>query len=283
VVLAFGAFPTSKSLNTYLDRHRGAQTIRIQPHLVRQDPTARATEVIESDVAWLCEELAESVEAARDSLLLDPFQRAAGLVAAELEKVDSEACEALFVYDAISSWPDPGNIVLASSLSIRYADALAAGNGKLHRAYALRGANGIDGTISFASGIAQAGPAPTLLVLGDLAFCHDLTGLMAARSQSNLTVLLLNNNGGGIFHFLPACGTSEHFETIQGTPHSLNLSAAKDLFGLDWRRVKTRANLMQSLAEDSQRVRVLEVNIERQENFQAHGALIQRLCTATTS
>jgi 2-succinyl-5-enolpyruvyl-6-hydroxy-3-cyclohexene-1-carboxylate synthase len=283
VVLAFGAYPTSKLLNSYLDRHRGAHTIRIQPHLLRQDPTARASEVIESDVAWLCEELAESVEVARDSLLLDPFQRASTLVAAELENVNSDACEAMFVYDALRLWPDRGNIVLASSLSIRYADALAAGNGNLHHAYAMRGANGIDGTISFASGVARASQTPTLLILGDLAFCHDLSGLMSARSLSNLTVLLLNNDGGGIFHFLPAYGTSEHFEAIQGTPHGSNLSAAKELFGLDWRRAATRADLMQSLAETSPRARVLEVAMSRVDNHRAHCALFEHLSKASVT
>jgi 2-succinyl-5-enolpyruvyl-6-hydroxy-3-cyclohexene-1-carboxylate synthase len=147
----------------------------------------------------------------------------------------------------------------------------------------MRGANGIDGTISFASGIARASQAPTLLILGDLAFCHDLTGLMAARSLSNLTLLLLNNNGGGIFHFLPACGTSEHFETIQGTPHGLNLSALKDVFGIAWKRVLSRPEMAPAIGSASRGLRVLEVNIERQKNFQAYGALIKRLCTATTS
>lgn len=283
VVLAFGAFPTSKTLNTYLDRHRSAHTIRLQPHLAQQDPTARATEVIVSDVEQFCNKLVESVEVSRDSLLLDPFQRAAQAVGSALVQADDE-CESRYVQQAIRALPDQANLVLASSLSIRYADAMAAYEGASHPVYAMRGANGIDGTISFASGIAAATKTPTLLVLGDLAFIHDLNGLMAAtRYAPDLTLLLLNNDGGGIFHFLPAYEASEHFEAVQGTPHGLHLAAAREMFGVNWQHVKSAPELCDLMAAPTRGVRVLEVKSSRYENHRAHRALYERLARAATT
>ncbi len=283
VVLAFGAFPTSRALNTYLDRHRGAHTIRIQPHLMRQDPTARATELIVADVAQLCAELVESVDVARDSLLLDPFQRAAQAVGSALVHADDE-CESRYVQQAIRALPDQANLVLASSLSIRYADAMAAFEGASHPVYAMRGANGIDGTISFASGIAAATKTPTLLVLGDLAFCHDLNGLMAAtRYAPDLMLLLLNNDGGGIFHFLPAYEVSEHFEALQGTPHGLHLTAAKEMFGVNWQNVNSIPELRDLMSTHTRGVRVLEVKTSRYENHRVHRAMYERLARASVT
>jgi 2-succinyl-5-enolpyruvyl-6-hydroxy-3-cyclohexene-1-carboxylate synthase len=283
VVLAFGAYPTSKVLNTYLDRHRDAHTIRVQPHLARQDPTARAADVIIADVGVLCEELAESVSVARDSLLLDPFQRASQAVHVALNEAQ-ENCEALYVHQVTQALPDRANVVLASSLSIRYADALAAAEGQSHPVFAMRGANGIDGTISFASGIAAATKTPTLLVLGDLAFCHDLNGLLAAtRYAPELTLLLLNNDGGGIFHFLPAYGMTEHFEAVQGTQHGMALSAAKDMFHLHWDAVPSLGDLQNLMSSRERGVRVLEVKISRSENHRAHVTLFDRLARAAIS
>ena len=283
VVLAFGAYPTSKVLNTYLDRHRGAHTIRIQPHDVPQDPATRATETIVADVAQLCNELSDSVEVARDSLLLDPFQRAAQHVQAELEHA-VEPCEAMFVRRALRALPGGTKLVLASSLSIRYADALAAAEGKMHDVCVMRGANGIDGTISFASGVAAASGVPTLLVIGDVAFHHDMNGLLAARLFApNLTVLLLNNDGGGIFHFLPGCETSEHFEFVQGTPHGLDLSAAKTMFGVNWERADSLTHLEALMARPASRTRVIEVTTSRVENHRIHCALFDRLARAAVA
>ena len=178
--------------------------------------------VIVADVAPFCRELSRRVEVSRDSLLWDAFQRASNTVRMELDRdpLNDAACEALYVMEAVRALPDGANLVLANSLSIRYADALAAAEGKALHMFVMRGANGIDGTLSHAAGIAAATEQPTLLVTGDLAFLHDLGGLYSvARSAPNLTILLLNNNGGGIFHFLNVHDYRDAFERIHATPH----------------------------------------------------------------
>jgi 2-succinyl-5-enolpyruvyl-6-hydroxy-3-cyclohexene-1-carboxylate synthase len=285
VVLAFGAHPTSKVLNNYLDRNRAAHTFRIQPHRLGQDPNLRASEMIISDVIPLCGELCELVRSSRDSLLFEPFRIASAKVTECLEQSGGGVCEALFVREATRVLPDGANLVFANSLSIRYGDAFVAPMGSLHPVYAMRGANGIDGTLSHAAGVARDSGKPTLLVTGDLAFLHDWNGLaIAARYAPNLTILLFNNNGGGIFHFLPVheFENEPQFEAIHGTPHHLNLSAAADLFGLEWRRISRIEEVRDAIHSSNARPRVIEVRIPREENHATHLQLIKRLTEEVT-
>ncbi len=89
-----------------------------------------------------------------------------------------------------------------------------------------RGANGIDGIVSTAIGVAKGSGAPLLLVTGDLAFLHDAGGLRAAREPATpLAILLLENDGGGIFSHLPVAQHEEVFEPLFGTPHGCDLAA----------------------------------------------------------
>ena len=280
VVLVIGGVPTSKTLNAYLDHHRAAHTIHICGTGLPSDPAFRANDSIEADIGPLCESLAHSVMASRDSLLYEPFHQASTHVSTALERgLDETACEARYVLEAVRVMPDDSNLVLANSLPIRYADALL-GGGKPLQIFAMRGANGIDGTISHAAGVAAASQKPTLLVTGDLAFFHDMNGLMTAlRFAPNLSLLLLNNNGGGIFHFLPVHDheQSAQFETLHGTPHDLNLSAARDLFGLDWYSVANPLEIENLLKKRAGRPFVIEVQTTRESNHHAYMELISRL------
>jgi len=285
VVLAFGAHPVSNALNAYLDRHRDAHTLRVQPDARGRDPNARATETIVADVAAFCHALSALVPASRDSLLYEPFRVASTRIRSALEANDLDLSEAHFVRAAVRSMPANANVILANSLSVRYADALCSAEGLPRRVFGMRGASGIDGAISHALGVATASQASSLLVCGDLAFLHDLNGLAAARLAANLTILLLNNNGGGIFHFLPLhdCENREVFEAIHGTPHGLNLAAAGDLFDVEWKVAKSPDELPALLTRLSARLRVIEVRTERAENALAYTAFLARLQKAVVS
>jgi len=224
LVLEFGMAPTSKALTQYLNRHR-AKTIRVQRDTLPRDPDERASEIIITNVAPLLRELKSSVKVSRDSLLLDPFWKAVGEIRSSLTKFHlPHESELAYVNAAIAGLPDKSNLVLASSMPIRYADIIAAPCGKDIRVYSQRGTNGIDGVISHAAGVAAGSTKQTLLICGDLAFWHDLQGLSLARQTEHLTVLLLNNNGGGIFHFLPVAEYADSFDEIHATPNTANLS-----------------------------------------------------------
>jgi 2-succinyl-5-enolpyruvyl-6-hydroxy-3-cyclohexene-1-carboxylate synthase len=136
-----------------------------------------------------------------------------------------------------------------------------------------RGANGIDGVVSSGIGAAVATGRPTWIVLGDLALHHDTNGLAALRhAESPVRLVVLNNDGGGIFEFLPQADEvkREEFEAIFGTPLGLDLAAVAALHSLDYVRVQREAELAE-LASD--RHVIAEVRIERQENVAVHRAL----------
>jgi 2-succinyl-5-enolpyruvyl-6-hydroxy-3-cyclohexene-1-carboxylate synthase len=257
----------------------------LQPDARGRDPNARATETIVADVAAFCHALSALVPASRDSLLYEPFRVASTRIRPALEANDLDLSEAHFVPAAVRSMPADANVILANSLSVRYADALCSAEGLPRRMFGMRGASGVDGTISYAEGIAAASQAPSLLVCGDLAFLHDLNGLAAARLAANLTILLLNNDGGGIFHFLPlhGCENREVFEAIHGTPHGLNLATAADLFDVEWMTARFPADLRSLFDRSRSRLRVIEVRMSREENARAYATLLKRLQKAAVS
>jgi 2-succinyl-5-enolpyruvyl-6-hydroxy-3-cyclohexene-1-carboxylate synthase len=132
-----------------------------------------------------------------------------------------------------------------------------------------RGANGIDGLVSTAAGAAAASGGTTWAVLGDLALAHDLGGLAVARKVPNLRLIVLDNRGGGIFHFLPQADalSKDEFEGLLGTPSGLELDQAAALFGLSAAVASNRNEVEQALAGDA---RVVIVELDRHRNVEVH-------------
>jgi len=187
----------------------------------------------------------------------------------------------MFVLSAVRALPENSQLVLANSLSVRYADTLCAAEGRALNVFSMRGASGIDGTISHAAGIAAASGKPTLLVTGDLAFLHDIGGLFAvARFAPRLRILLLNNNGGGIFHFLPMYDAETHeiFEALHGTPHDTDFAAACRTFHVKHAVAERQDHLF--FQNDKNAFQVLEVRISREQNHRVYAAWLERLTEA---
>jgi 2-succinyl-5-enolpyruvyl-6-hydroxy-3-cyclohexene-1-carboxylate synthase len=140
------------------------------------------------------------------------------------------------------------------------------------RVLANRGANGIDGTVSSAFGAAAAGAGPVVLLIGDVALAHDIGGLLAARRHDlALTIVLLNNDGGGIFHFLPVASQTDAFEEHVATPHGLDFAHAAALYGCDLERpadpARLRAAVERSLTGGTT---IIEVRTNREHNLALH-------------
>jgi len=148
-----------------------------------------------------------------------------------------------------------------------------------------RGANGIDGMISSALGAAGSQPQPVVLLTGDLALLHDVGALQAARSHSlNLTVVVFNNDGGGIFSYLPVADRAEPeiFETHFRTPHGADLGGIVAGFGAGFARVGSwehfRASFKSALATPG--VSVVEIPVDRDRSVAHHREIERRVCEA---
>jgi 2-succinyl-5-enolpyruvyl-6-hydroxy-3-cyclohexene-1-carboxylate synthase len=136
-----------------------------------------------------------------------------------------------------------------------------------------RGANGIDGTVSAAFGAAAADHGPVVLLTGDVALAHDVGGLLAAsRLQIAITIVLLNNDGGGIFNFLAVAGEADAFEAHVATPHGLDFAHAAALYGCGHELLDSTGAFTAALARSlhAPGTTILEVRTDRAENVDLH-------------
>lgn len=170
----------------------------------------------------------------------------------------------------VSAWLPRGHaLFLASSMPVRDMEMFGVGVHDACTVVCNRGVSGIDGTIASAVGYARGSGKPVKLLIGDLAFLHDLNSLALIRSTNvPVKIIVLNNNGGGIFSFLPVVGAPRHFETCFGTPHGIaEFEAAAKLFDLPYKRAKTLKDFKAALNGP---VVVIEVQSEREENLRTH-------------
>jgi 2-succinyl-5-enolpyruvyl-6-hydroxy-3-cyclohexene-1-carboxylate synthase len=143
--------------------------------------------------------------------------------------------------EIVDAMPDNGTLFVASSMPVRHLDQFVNSSPKPLRVFSNRGASGIDGTISSALGVASTTDTPLVLVIGDLAFYHDLNGLMALkRSGVNATIVLINNDGGGIFRRLPIAKFDPPFTELFLTPHGLDFEPVVRMYGAGYSKVETR-------------------------------------------
>ena len=166
---------------------------------------------------------------------------------------------------------DNAQVLIANSMSIRDFDYFWFSGESKAVLYGNRGVNGIDGTISTALGLAVNG-RPTYLVTGDLSLFHDLNGLAVAKTHNlNLTIILHNNDGGGIFEYLPQKGT-KHFDYLFSTSQGLDYSGAAKLYGCDYTKISSPDELSSVLANVSQEtgVHIIEIPTNREYSRQLH-------------
>jgi 2-succinyl-5-enolpyruvyl-6-hydroxy-3-cyclohexene-1-carboxylate synthase len=239
-VLRFGGLPTSKMVNEWLADCTEISQIAIAAYPPIPDPYKSATLQIESDLSVACTELAQRLSDQKDadSSYRDQWQGYEHAARAALgscfttegsgSPFEGEIASVLF--DAA---PDATVFYLSSSMPIRLADMFVSTRSERMRVLVNRGANGIDGMISSAAGAAVALGTPVVLLIGDIAFLHDLNGLHDLAAQNlPVKIILIDNNGGGIFSHLPLAQHTDHFETLIAMPHNLNLKQAGALFGI---------------------------------------------------
>jgi 2-succinyl-5-enolpyruvyl-6-hydroxy-3-cyclohexene-1-carboxylate synthase len=292
LVLRIGGTPVSKAFRLWLERHAPRQLVLVDPDGGWNEPSHLASRVLRVDPAQLCLRLArrlagagagsEAREWTRDFLRAE--RRALDRIAAILGE-QSELLEAQAVRELARALPDGALLVVSNSLPVRDLDAYLPSGTRRLRVLANRGANGIDGVVSTALGAAAADGGPVVLLTGDLAFLHDLGGLLAAhRHRLRLTILVLNNDGGGIFSLLPVArhGEAVAFESLFRTPHGLDLGRAAAAFGVEHVRAETAPQLRDALAKalEAEGTRLVEVPVEPERSLEQRRAVAEAVSRA---
>ena len=234
-VIRIGDLPTCKPLRQWLAALDGVRQIAFDPEGAWQDPAAVVGELLDADPAAWARSIAGPPRA---SAWLDAWRRAddaaAGAIAAELGDAISEPA----VARALAALPSEVTVFTASSMPVRDVESFWPVRDAPPRVLAHRGANGIDGTLAAAFGAAAAG-GRVVVHLGDVALAHDLGALLSAsRLNLALTVVLVDNAGGGIFDFLPVATQTDAFEEHVATPTGLEAERVAALFGLQYERVR---------------------------------------------
>jgi 2-succinyl-5-enolpyruvyl-6-hydroxy-3-cyclohexene-1-carboxylate synthase len=175
----------------------------------------------------------------------------------------------------LGSWlPAEATLVCSSSMPVRDVETFfPARRDAVPRVLANRGANGIDGTVSTAFGVASAAEGPAVLLIGDVALAYDVGGLLAARRVGTpLVIVLVNNDGGGIFDFLAVAREGEDFERHIATPHGLDFAHAAALYLCGYEHAETPAALREAVLEGlaTKRTTLVEVRTRRAENVELH-------------
>jgi 2-succinyl-5-enolpyruvyl-6-hydroxy-3-cyclohexene-1-carboxylate synthase len=288
LVLRVGDLPTSKPLRQWL-HGLGEETLQVafDPENAWQDPAGAAATLLPADPRAAIEALAERLPRkprARGWLegWTGPDRAAAGAIAGVLG-ARPELSEPRVAAELGVRLPAEATLVVASSMPIRDVETFFPARPTPPRVLANRGANGIDGTVSTAFGVAAAAPGPVVLLIGDVALLHDIGGLLAARRLGlPLAIVLLDNDGGGIFHFLPVAREGAAFEEHVATPHGTDFSHAAALYGLAHERVAApepfRAALGGALASDG--ATLIHVRTDREENVALHRAIWEAVRSA---
>ncbi|WP_191560502.1 2-succinyl-5-enolpyruvyl-6-hydroxy-3-cyclohexene-1-carboxylic-acid synthase [Metabacillus idriensis] len=283
VIIRFGAMPISKPLFQFLKRTADIQQIVVDRQGGWREPTLMASEMIECDETWLCRQLSKTVEIQNDRLWMEAWQNVNETSRELLTSAQDQGGE-LFegnIYRELQhAIPSQCHVIAGNSMPIRDLDNYFLNTEKNITVFANRGANGIDGVVSTALGISAASDHPTFLVIGDLSFYHDMNGLLAAKMHKlNLTIILVNNDGGGIFSFLPQSKEEKHFETLFGTPSGLDFKHAADMYDGTYASPANWNDFRSSVAAaiDKKGLNIIEIRTNRHTRVKIHRELMNRV------
>ena len=282
-ILRIGAIPTSKALYQWIES-ASAPLVVVDPARW-PDPSLRAHEMVRADATLLCTSLNAGIPPRRadgdnHSAWLKRWQSAndiAGGAIVEYSTSLAEPFEGNALAEIVAALPDRATLFVSSSMPVRDLDTFGEGDARLIRVMSNRGANGIDGVISSALGAAAASAesegGPLVLAIGDIAFYHDMNGLLAAKLHSlDATIVIINNDGGGIFSFLPQASSAKYFEMLFGTPHGLNFEPAAELYGASYTKAKDIEGLRRAVTAGvkGRGLHIVEYTTDRARNVILH-------------
>lgn len=269
-VLHFGGALVSKRIGKWLSACRGADCLQVRMFPERLDPWNQHPVFLRAGIQPFCESVNSFALSMAADTWIESWRRAdiavGAAIEAELAQEDAISepaiLRALADVAAGTGWP----VFLGNSMPIRDFDSCVAAVSKdVVNVFANRGASGIDGNIATVAGLALGCASPLLAVMGDLAALHDLNSLPLLHGLP-VTLVVINNGGGGIFRFLPI----DVDERLLETPHAWEFRGAAQQFGMEYHQVASLAELRTLLGERHAAPRILECRTDRAENHALH-------------
>ncbi|HEY8840470.1 MAG TPA: 2-succinyl-5-enolpyruvyl-6-hydroxy-3-cyclohexene-1-carboxylic-acid synthase [Candidatus Dormibacteraeota bacterium] len=271
LVVSLGGAPTSKVLGAWLAA-ASAPTFLIDPDRMWRDPDQVASHVMACDPQALLEALPAMDRNAWRDEWMSAGKRATAAIAATF--ISTPLHEGHIVRALAARLPDNGQVFVGSSMPIRAVDSFWPYAKTQQRFYGNRGASGIDGLVSSGLGLAAGrSHVPTVLLLGDLSVYHDMNGLWALRRHGlRATIVVCDNNGGGVFNFLPQAQHQDVFEELFATPLGLDFAQVARLYDLVYSPVTDRAGLEPALVDAlaAQTPTLVVVKFKREDSVNGH-------------
>lgn len=282
LVLRFGAMPTCKPVLQFLQRHPSAPQIIVDEGAGWREPTSLAETHLVAAGPELCAGLLERLAGqpampqtlwSRDWLAAE---RAGRKVIARMLAAHDALSEPRVFSELAELLPDGATLFVGNSMPVRDLDTFFPVGARAITIAGNRGANGIDGLVSTGLGMAAGGQRPLLIALGDLSLYHDSNGLLAAKLHNvDATIVLINNDGGGIFSFLPQASEQDAFDQLFGTPHGLDFAPLAQLYGARYTLAASwedfRAAVGAGLTEGG--LHIVELRTARDQNVADHRAI----------
>lgn len=270
-IIQLGQIPVSKRLQQFMAALDDVVTIQVDPSGDYRNPTLTTTAFVQASIGDFCQSMNVLNLDARYAETWLAYNKKArkqlNLVLGEPRLFEGKLVALL-----AEKMPKHSQLLTANSMSVRNIDYFwKSGNERVY-IYGNRGTNGIDGTLSTALGMATNGKK-TVMVTGDLSFFHDLNGLALAKTHDlDLTIILFNNDGGGIFQYLPQ-KSAPNFDYLFSTPQGLDYSGLETLYGIHFNRVDSYKAYIQALdkAFSSKGVHLIEIKTDKEMSPSLHG------------
>ncbi|QUW23218.1 2-succinyl-5-enolpyruvyl-6-hydroxy-3-cyclohexene-1-carboxylic-acid synthase [Sporosarcina sp. Marseille-Q4063] len=269
-VIRFGPQPVSKPLSLFLKKVRPQTVVLVDESPEFRDPLGIVTHHIQSSAEAFLQINVQKEE----SFYARIWSRANHEATVVMENsIGSD--EGAYTQMLFSHLPDESDLISGSSMPIRDVDTFFGKTDRDITIFANRGTNGIDGVVSTALGIQAARKRPTWLLIGDLSFLHDVNGLIVSRfHETDLTIVIMNNDGGGIFSYLPQAESGNHFERLFGTPTGLTFEHIAAMYDAQYASIESMEEFEQELAKEKEKnIRIIEVFTNREANVTAHRTL----------
>ncbi|MBT8396555.1 MAG: 2-succinyl-5-enolpyruvyl-6-hydroxy-3-cyclohexene-1-carboxylic-acid synthase [Gemmatimonadetes bacterium] len=300
LVLRVGGSPTSSAVLSYLGESSNALQVVIDDGHRWKDHLASAHHYLRGSPTLILEHLTEGSPPVQESGWVDRWREAEVRTRRVLDALSpGELLEGEILAAVCNSLPEGANLLVASSMPIRDLDAFSGPRKTGIQVFGNRGVSGIDGLVSTTVGISQGQASdsastksesgeskpdrPTVGVLGDLAFFHDMNGLLGLKNlDARVVFVVVNNDGGGIFHTLPVRAHEPAFSRFFATPHGLDFGKAADLHGIPYRQASTldgfRTEFSEALKQKGPTI--LEVRTDREKTHERRAWVVDEVVDA---